>query len=116
MKAAAQEPGMKAKEGKPRAHLVNFTFVMHMAKVLTKPVLEGKYSEFAWQQLDSAQVRMKYFSSLMRHATAAHEEGEYLDECGEPHWASVAVNAMILWWHQRKEQRNGKGKQGPASW
>jgi hypothetical protein len=101
---STDEPGMVAKASKPQFHLVEFEFVRHMAAVLSKPIIEGKYTSFGWQRLDSAKVKEMYFDSLMRHVAAA-QEGEYLDESGEPHWAAVAVNAMILWWHQRKEQK-----------
>lgn len=51
-----------------------------------------------WQTIPDASNRYK--DAMLRHC-AAVMRGEWLDERGTPHLASVAANALILLWHER---------------
>ena len=74
---------------KPRLELVPFGFIVEMARVMQSG-LEGydpPRNPGDWQKYTAAELERRR-GSLLRH----YSDGE---------WASVAVNAAILWWHER---------------
>lgn len=71
---------------KVRLELVDFGFLIEMAKVMQEGIRDGR-KPGDWQKPDQADKR----GSLLRH----YARGE---------WAAVAVNAMILWWHERNKK------------
>lgn len=85
------DPRTEAKAAKPQPQLTPFGFVMAMGDVFAEGLTDGR-KPHGWQALDSAQVAHDYRGALLRH----YAKGE---------WAAVAVNACILWWHERKAKQ-----------
>lgn len=82
------DPRTAAKTTKRQPQLTPFEFVMAMGDVFEEGLTDGR-KPHGWQALDSAEVAHDYRGALLRH----YHAGE---------WAAVAVNACILWWHERK--------------
>lgn len=85
------DPRTEAKAAKSQPQLTPFGFVMAMGDVFAEGLTGGR-KPHCWQSLDSEQVAHDYRGALLRHYAA-----------GE--WAAVAVNACILWWHERKAKQ-----------
>lgn len=85
----------EAEPEKVRIELVDFDFIIEMARFLQAGLADTydpPRKPGDWQKYTASELEERR-GSLLRHYAA-----------GE--WGSVAVNAMILWWHSRKN-RNG---------
>lgn len=95
--------GNEAKRGKVRFSLIDFEFVALMAEQFRLGLHSGRRPH-DWQKINYAVARDVYFDALMRHVEAARRNaGSLDDDSGVPHWAAVAVNALMLWWHERRQ-------------
>lgn len=86
-----EQPAEKAASTKPRLELVDFGFLIAMARVLQEGLAETyvpRRNPGDWQKYTPEELEIRR-GSLLRHY-------------GNGEWASVAVNAMILWWHNRR--------------
>ncbi len=93
------------KENKTKYHLLDFDFLEEVAKVFQDGI-KGDRKEGDWAKLPpSRETESLYFDACLRHLKAA------VDSKGTPrarwHFAAVAANAMILWYHS-KWRNNGK--------
>lgn len=75
------------KESKVQPQLVPFQFVMEMAQVFGAGLTNGREPD-GWMDLDRSFVINHYRGALLRHYAARE-------------WVAVAVNACILWYHDK---------------
>lgn len=101
-----QRNGLKHDKGKPRFDLLPLGPLRELVAVLTFGA--EKYAPNNWQkvpELDGREgpPRRRYYSAMMRHATAWYE-GEVRDlESGLHHLAHVACCAFFLVWFDLKD-------------
>ena len=93
--------GHEGKRGKARFSLIDFEFVGLMAQQFRSGLHSGRKPN-DWQTIPYDIARDVYFDALMRHVEAARRNAGSRDASGAPHWAAVAVNALMLWWHERR--------------
>lgn len=89
----APDKGMKLDQGKPRMDLLDPSFTIGVAKVLTFGA--GKYEANNWRKgIEFSRL----ISAIHRHL-AAIQQGEFIDpESGEPHVYHIGCNIMFLGW------------------
>ncbi len=96
-------PGKPTKHdsGKTRYSLLATGFVREMAELLTREATTPGHTDNGWQEVPEAHQR--YYDALNRHLEAWWS-GERNDAAsGAHHLVAVAVNAMILWWHDNND-------------
>ncbi len=90
--------------GKTRYSLLATGFVREMAELLTREATTPGHTDNGWQEVPEAHQR--YYDALNRHLEAWWS-GERNDAAsGAHHLVAVAVNAMILWWHDNDGGRD----------
>jgi hypothetical protein len=95
----SSEPGAKLDAGKTMWHLIPWSVIEGIAKVMTFGSI--KYSPGGWKEVQGAKDR--YFSAMMRHKLRI-DLGEHIDpESGLPHWAHFCCNAIFLGYFYLKD-------------
>jgi hypothetical protein len=94
-------PDVKDIKGKTRWDVLDFSFFIGMARVMTMGC--EKYGYRPWDHIVDNANPEDYFSALMRHISK-WRMGEKIDEeSGLSHLYHAAINLMIL---QSKEDKN----------
>lgn len=80
-------------------HLVGLDFIAAIADIFQKGLKNGR-KPFDWQQLKwTKEMHDQYCDAAIRHIQQATKHKN--DRRSLTHWASVAANAYIIWWHNR---------------
>jgi hypothetical protein len=80
-------------------HLVGLDFVAAIAEVFAGGLKNGR-EPFDWQEREwTKEEHDEYCDALLRHVQRAIQTRTKAESL--KHWAAVAANAYILWWHNR---------------
>ena len=91
----AQDASRAAKNGKTPFELVDLQFIASMARQLGAGLDKAGRVADGWRTLDPADWLLAYRAAMLRHVVACDTPHAVDRETGEPHYAAVAVNAMI---------------------
>lgn len=89
-------------------YLVPLSFVAAMSSIMLRGLQSGSGRvPFGWQRLDwTLDTKRHYYSALLRHVHAAWSPiGEATSDARASNWASVACNAMIMWFYENQRGR-----------
>ena len=103
---------IKQDQGKVRIDLVEPSFIITVAKIMTYGIEEQGYKESSWKKVPNPINR--YYAALMRHILAWRSGETHDPQSRFHHLAHAAANVMILLFFElkttvlRKEVSNGK--------
>ncbi len=82
-------------------HLIPLDFIAAMAHTMKVGINDLRTCN-DWMRLTwNDEVFDQYYSALLRHVRKASDPETDLIKASR-HWAAVACNAMILWYHSKK--------------
>lgn len=91
--------GIKHDNGKTQYHLLEWSFIEQMAKILTFGA--GKYGAENWKEVANGEDR--YFDALHRHIIGMRSDNPIDEETGIPHSVHAGVNLMFIHFLQGRE-------------
>lgn len=98
------DKSIKQDRGKVRVDLVEPSFIMSVARIMTYGIEEQYYLEDSWKEVPNAINR--YYAALMRHILAWRGGNDYDDQSRFHHLAHAAANIMMLLWFEMTQGKS----------